>query len=221
MAKLLILSIVPKLIFGFIVILVIIRLLEKRNLSQLTPGDIIYFMVFGGILEESLYDNKVKFWHVLLALIIWGLIIYLFELIISKSRIARKWFRGDTDILISNGEISQKCLKNNKLEIDQILSIAREKNIFDLSDIKNMYIESDGGFTIEPYTYQYPLIENAYTIYPLIENETINKQNLKKINKDETWLYKQLAREEVYKIKDVFYADWSEYRGMYILKLFY
>lgn len=93
------------------------------------------------------------------------------------------------------------------------------KNIFDLSDVKNMYIESDGGFTIEPYTYQYPLIENEYTIYPLIENKTVNKQNLKKINKDEAWLYKQLAREEIYKLKDVFYADWSEYRGIYILKL--
>ncbi|MCY1039634.1 DUF421 domain-containing protein, partial [Staphylococcus nepalensis] len=78
-----ILSIVPKLVFGFIIILLIIRLLGKRNLSQLTPGDIVYFMVFGGILEESLYDNRVKFWHVLLGLALWGLIIYLFELIIS------------------------------------------------------------------------------------------------------------------------------------------
>src|SRR5699024_11198937 len=141
----------------------------KRNLSQLTPGDIVYFMVFGGILEESLYDNRVKFWHVLLGLALWGLIIYLFELIISKSRIARKWFRGDTDILISNRDVTYTRLKHNRLEIDQILSIAREKNIFDLSDIKNMYIESDDGFTIEPYTYQCPLIENDYPVYELIK----------------------------------------------------
>ncbi len=214
----LILSIVPKLVFGFIIILIIIRLLGKRNLSQLTPGDIVYFMVFGGILEESLYDNRVKFWHVLLGLALWGLIIYLFELIISKSRIARKWFRGDTDILISNGDVSYTRLKHNRLEIDQILSIAREKNIFDLSDIKNMYIESDGGFTIEPYTYQYPLIENDYPVYELIKNETVDYENLKKINKSEAWLYNQLAKKNIHKINTVFYADWSEYRGIYILR---
>lgn len=37
-----------KLVTGFITILIIIILLGKRNLSQLTPGDIVYFMVFGG-----------------------------------------------------------------------------------------------------------------------------------------------------------------------------
>lgn len=37
-----------KLVTGFITILIIIRLLGRRNLSQLTPGDIVYFMVFGG-----------------------------------------------------------------------------------------------------------------------------------------------------------------------------
>src|SRR5699024_905493 len=102
-----------KLVTGFITILIIIRLLGKRNLSQLTPGDIVYFMVFGGILEQSLYNDKVQFWQPILGLCIWGLIIFLFELLISKSRTLIKWFCCDTEILITDGNIDLKCLKYN------------------------------------------------------------------------------------------------------------
>lgn len=63
------------------------RLLGKQNLAQLNAGDVIYLLVFGGILEES---------------------------------------------------------------------------IFDLSEIKNMYVKSDGGFSIEKYNTAYPLKEYDY-----------------------------------------------------------
>ena len=43
-----------KLALGFIIILLIMRLLGKRNLAQLNAGDVIYLLVFGGILEESI-----------------------------------------------------------------------------------------------------------------------------------------------------------------------
>lgn len=207
-----------KLVMGFATILIIIRLLGKRNLSELTPGDIVYFMVFGGILEESLYDNKIQVWQPMLGLFTWGLIIFLFEFSISKSKRLRKWFRGDTDFLIDDGKIDQKCLKKNRLEIDQISSIARERGIFDLSDVKNLYIESDGGFSIETYLYQYPLSEKNHAICPVIENRSININNLKSLNKNEEWLLRQLSKKGINKIEDVFYADWADDRGIFILQ---
>lgn len=207
-----------KLIVGFITILIIIRLLGKRNLAQLTPGDIVYFMVFGGILEESLYDNSVQLWQSLLGLITWGVIIFLFEFMISKSRLARKWLRGDTSVLINKGKVNHQCLKSNRLEIEEIISIAREKGIFDLSDIKNMYIESDGGFSIETYMYQYPISEDSHIIYPIIENQTVNQTNLKKLNKNHQWLLRQLSKRNIKNLEDVFYADWAEDRGIFILQ---
>src|SRR5699024_4278746 len=216
--QMLTIQMIIKLVTGFITILIIIRLLGKRNLSQLTPGDIVYFMVFGGILEQSLYNDKVQFWQPILGLCIWGLIIFLFELLISKSRTLRKWFRGDTDILITDRKIDHKCLKNNRLEMEEIASVAREKDIFDLSRIKNLYIESDGGFTIETYKYPHPISEKTHSIYPIIKNDSLNTVNLKRLNKNEEWLLRQLSKRGINRIEDVFYADWSEDRGMFILQ---
>ncbi|WP_404803225.1 YetF domain-containing protein [Mammaliicoccus sciuri] len=67
----------------------------------------------------------------------------MFEYLIYKSKKARFILKGDTDVLMTEGDIYTKILKYNRLELDQIHSIARNQGIFDLSEIKNMYIESD------------------------------------------------------------------------------
>lgn len=213
-----ILIITLKLALGFIIILLIMRLLGKRNLAQLNAGDVIYLLVFGGILEESIYDDQVKFWHVIIALIVWGGIIYLFEYLLYRSKVARKLLKGDKDVLIKDGNVYLKMLKRNRLELEQIHAIARNQDIFDLSEIKNMYIESDGGFSIEKYKNAYPLKEYDYQIYELIKNHEINKDTLKHINHDEHWLFRQLEKRNITEISDVFYADWSFDRGIYIIK---
>lgn len=213
-----ILPIIGKLLIGFIVLLIIMRLMGKRNLAQLNAGDVIYLLVFGGIVEESLYDDKIKYWHVLVSLIAWGCIIFFFEYLLYKSKKARFLLKGDKDILMTEGDIYTKVLKYNRLELDQISSIARNHGIFDLSEIKNMYIESHGGFTIEKYDNKYPLTEHDYHIYELVKNKSINKAALKSINQDENWLYKQLNKREIKDIDNVFYADWSFDRGIHIIK---
>ncbi len=213
-----ILIITLKLALGFIIILLIMRLLGKRNLAQLNAGDVIYLLVFGGILEESIYDDQVKFWHVMIALIVWGGIIYLFEYLLYRSKVARKLLKGDKDVLIEEGDVYLKMLKRNRLELEQIHAIARNQGIFDLSEIKNMYIESDGGFSIEKYNIAYPLKEYDYQIYELIKNHEINTDTLKHINHDEHWLFRQLEKRNITTINDVFYADWSFDRGIHIIK---
>ncbi|UJF26486.1 hypothetical protein [Planococcus sp. 107-1] len=61
-----------KLFFGLIALLVVTRLLGKKEMSQLTPFDFIYSIVLGGILEESIYDDKVSGLHVWFAVAVWG-----------------------------------------------------------------------------------------------------------------------------------------------------
>ena len=53
-----------KLFFGLIALLVVTRLLGKKEMSQLTPFDFIYSLVLSGILVERIYDDKVSTLHV-------------------------------------------------------------------------------------------------------------------------------------------------------------
>lgn len=48
-----------KLVIGLITFLLVVRLTGKKSLSQVAPFDLIYTLVLGGILEESIYDDAV------------------------------------------------------------------------------------------------------------------------------------------------------------------
>ena len=52
-------SITMKLVFGLIGLLLVVRLLGKKSMSEITPFDLVYTLVLGGILEESTYDDNV------------------------------------------------------------------------------------------------------------------------------------------------------------------
>ena len=48
-----------KAIGGLISLLIVIRLLGKKELSQVTPFDFVYLLVLGGFLEEGMYDKVI------------------------------------------------------------------------------------------------------------------------------------------------------------------
>ena len=47
-------GIAMKLFFGFIALAIVMRIVGKKALSEVTPYDIIYSFVLGGIVEESI-----------------------------------------------------------------------------------------------------------------------------------------------------------------------
>ncbi|HEX5564469.1 MAG TPA: DUF421 domain-containing protein, partial [Sporosarcina sp.] len=73
-----------KLVIGLITFMVVIRLLGKKHLAEMTPYDIIYLIMFGGILEETLYDNKVSIWMFLFSITVWAVAIFAIEKLVAK-----------------------------------------------------------------------------------------------------------------------------------------
>ncbi|WP_423242687.1 YetF domain-containing protein [Staphylococcus saprophyticus] len=54
--------------------------------------------------------------------------------------------------------------------------------------------------------------------FSIIKNQTVNKINLEKLNKSYQWLSRQLFKRNIKNLEDIFYADWAEDRGIFILQ---
>ncbi len=79
------LSVVTKLITGLIGLIIVIRITGKKNLTQISPYDLVYTLVLGGIIEESIYDDQVSVLHLVLALTLWAFLIWLVEKIANNN----------------------------------------------------------------------------------------------------------------------------------------
>lgn len=53
-------------------------------MSEITPFDLVYMLVLGGILEESVYDDTVNVGHLLFGIAVWACLIFLVEKVVQK-----------------------------------------------------------------------------------------------------------------------------------------
>lgn len=137
-----------KLFFGFVALLMVTRLFGKKEISQLTPFDFVYFIVLGGILEESIYDNNMSALHVWCAVAVWGMLLFIIENLSKRSNKFRVLLKGEISILIRNGEFNLKELEANHLEMEQLQIMLRQQGVFSLRAVCDLYLEPGGKVSL-------------------------------------------------------------------------
>lgn len=83
-----------ELLIGLIGLLLVIRVLGKKTMAEVTPFDLIYTLILGGIVEGAIYEQSVHIGHVLFALGFWGTLIYIIEVIVQKQHRFSQMLKG-------------------------------------------------------------------------------------------------------------------------------
>ncbi|WP_046173662.1 DUF421 domain-containing protein [Domibacillus indicus] len=213
-----------KLLIGLFALILITRLLGKKEMSQLTPFDFIYALVLGGILEESIYDDKVSIWQVLFAVAVWGTAIYVIEVLTEKKRSIRKLLKGSPSLIIRNGELDLEQIRKNHLDIEQIRTMLRQQGIFSLREVRDLYLEPGGSISVNKHAASEAVTPDLLNIdapdkdpsYLLIEDGEVREEQLYFAGKTAGWLYDELTGKGYSGPGDILYAEWSEAEGFYI-----
>ncbi|WP_349773841.1 DUF421 domain-containing protein [Oceanobacillus profundus] len=213
-----------KVICGLLALLLVVRLLGKKELSQITPFDLVYLLVLGGLLEESIYDDLVTVWQVLYAIGLWAALIYIIELIVRRFDRMRTVIKGEPSIIIKDGELDVKTLKKNKLESEQLRTMLRQQGIFSLQEVKYAVLEPSGQLSVLKNELSSPVTAEMLSIKPkkatlthlLVDEGRIEKKALKNIQKDERWLRAQLAEKGYKDLSKIYYAEWSSANGIVV-----
>ncbi|MFC3041576.1 DUF421 domain-containing protein [Virgibacillus xinjiangensis] len=217
------LSIAIKLAVGMIGVIIVTRLLGKKEMAQVTPLDFVYALILGGIIEEGIYSSSTNVGHILTALAIWTILIYIIETTTQKFDNWRHLIKGSPTLIIENGKINMKAMKKHKLETEQVRELLRMQGIFSIGQVNYAILENSGQLTVlerageEPVSRQefkeeFP--ENSLT-YLLVEEGDINNPALKQAGKDRNWLLNELKKRN-YPLSDIQFAEWNPNQGFYV-----
>lgn len=217
-------SMTVKIIVGLLALLVVIRLLGKKELSQITPFDFVYILVLGGLVEESVYDDLVTVWEVLYTVALWAVLIYAIEKIIQKYEKSRPLLKGEPSLIIHEGELNLSEVKKNDLESEQLRTMLRQQGIFSIDEVKYAILETSGQLSVMKKEFASPVTAEMMSIEPeeaslthlVIDEGQVEKRILDKIDKDEDWLREELAELGYEDISKIHYAEWSKTRGFTI-----
>lgn len=201
-----------KLITGLMGLLLVVRLLGKKSLSDITPFDLIYTLVLGGILEESLYDPKINVFHLLLGIAIWGCLIYFVEKIVQKNDKVNRWLKGEPSVLIRNGVLNLREINRNKIELEQLRQMARQNQCFSLKNAKHVILENAGQISLVMDSEE----DKALSIM-LVDQGHIQEKVLKTHQLTKTWLQKNLKQLGYNTLGNLVYVEWSQENGFYVI----
>ncbi|KSU89120.1 hypothetical protein A2U94_06645 [Bacillus sp. VT 712] len=213
-----------KVIVGFVTLFFIIIITGRTSISQLTPFHLVFVLVLGDLLGNTMYEDKVRTFHFLYAIGLWTLLMLVIEFMTLKNKSIRSLLLGDPNIIIRDGVMDRKLLKKNKLDVNQVLSILRQNNVFSVREVKYGILEANGEISLLLKSkYQNPdkqdlnLPESQVDLpTSLIIDGEILWDNLHELGFDQQWLDNQLTTNGYDNVKRILYADWRESEGIHI-----
>jgi len=190
----------------YILVLLVMRLMGKREISQMQPFELVIAIMIADLAAVPMSDTGIPITSGIIPI----LALLLFQLIISiinlKSIALRKIICGKPRMLIYRGKIDEKALKKEKITINELQERLRQKDIFSIGDVEYAVLETSGELSIIQKPEKRNTIPQDFNIMPeyegipydLVIDGVIMHQNLKQIGKDIKWLTKQV---EKFKIK--------------------
>ena len=184
----------------YIIVLVVMRLMGKREISQMQPFELAISIMIADLASIPMTEIGIPIFNGIVPIL--GLL--LMHLVISviniKSITLRKFICGKPSILIYRGKIDEKVLKKERFTINELQERLRRNNIFNLGDVEYAILETSGEVTViqkpekrgtTPEDFQI-VPEYEGIPYDLVIDGKVMYKNLEQLGKNEKWLEKQL-----------------------------
>ncbi|MBT2574264.1 DUF421 domain-containing protein [Bacillus sp. ISL-51] len=174
----------------YFIILVIFRLMGKREIGELSILDLVVSIMIAEIAVLAIENVKDKLLHTIVPIVILMIIQVSLAYISLKSQKIRQLLDGKPTIIIKQGKIDERAMRSQRYNFDDLLMQLRENNIERISDVSYAVLESSGKLSIvKKKNNKHKQLET-----PLIVDGIIQNEHLDRIGKDKQWLEKNLAK---------------------------
>ncbi len=186
----------------YIIILIVMRLMGKREIGQLQPFELVIAMMIADLASIPMTETGIPIQNgiiPILGLLFMHLII---SIINMKSIYAREIICGKPRILIYRGKIKEEALKRERITINELEERLRSANVVALGDVEYAILETSGQLTVIPKPNKRNTIPEDFNIepdyegipYDLVVDGVIMNDNLKEIGRDYNWLKKEVRK---------------------------
>lgn len=206
-------------VVAFAYLFIISKLLGKKQIAQLEFIDYTVGISLGSIAAEMATNTETPFYYYLIAMTIFFALAILVAIVGRKCTFLKRVLKGKPITLVYEGKINYKELKKSKIDVNDLLSMLREKGFFDITDVAYAVFEPSGELSVMPVGAQKPLvmedldkskIRKASLSNVLIVDGDVSYSGLSEIDKDEQWLFDRLKVKSKDDLKNIILAIYDE-----------
>ena len=213
---------------SFVALFIIAKLLGKKQVGELDFIDYVVGISIGSIAAEMATNTADKpFYDYLISFAVYFLLTLIIDILSTKTNLLKKFFKGAPLVIIKDGKIDYEQLKKSKLDINDIISLAREKNYFNFDDIAYGIFETDGTLSVLPKSNLQPLVSKDLNLHKpkttlpqnVVVDGQVSKFALKFLEKDTTWLYDRLNIKTKKDLKNILLAVYNIDEDNFVIHL--
>lgn len=132
----------------YFLLIIIMRIMGKRQIGQLQPGELVITILISEIAAIPMQDNDIPMINSVISVFLLAAFEIITSAVSMKSVKIRSLLQGNSLIVIRNGVLDQKQIKRLRYTVDDILEALRQKDVFDISDVKYAIAETDGSLSV-------------------------------------------------------------------------
>ena len=192
-------GIIFKTLFMYFFIILVYRIMGKKELGQLSIVDLIVSILIAELIAVGI-ESKNSIFISIIPIIVLTIVQMSVSYLTIKSDKIRNIIEGKPIVIIRNGKINFSSMKKLRYSLDDLLTQLRLQGIKSIDKVKYAVLENNGNLSIFSDNSDYPL--------PLILDGVIDYDVLKEIDRDYDWLLAMLRKKDV-ELVDVFYAFYT------------
>jgi len=137
-------DVVLRTIFVFFLILVITRVVGRRELSSMEPFDLILLVVIGDLVQQGVTQSDYSLTGATMVIVTVALLTVITAWVSFRFRRLRPVLEGDPIILVADGRILERNLRRQRMTVEELGAEARLAQIGSLDDVRYAVLETNG-----------------------------------------------------------------------------
>lgn len=172
----------------FIVLLVVMRLMGKRQIGEMQPFELVITLLIAELACIPMADISVPLVYGIAAILAVFILHQLLSVIEQSGQFAKRIISGKPSLVLNKNGVDFTELRRNNMDVEDLIESMRSAGYYSLDDLDYAIFESNGKLSAK----EKPDYDKKKTSLPVLivgEGKVVRK-NLSLIGKDEEWLKK-------------------------------
>ena len=210
----------------YLIIVIGIRLMGKRQIGQLEPSEFVLSLLIADLAAVPMQDFGIPIIMGVIPIVTLLCLSTILSVMTVRSIRLRALLCSRPSIVVQDGKILEREMVKNRFTVDELMEELRGTGITDLDSVKYAVLETTGRISViqkkeaQPPSASelgVPVVDTGLPVI-VVSDGRILSENMKVRNLSEVWLQDQLAARGVEKISDVFLMTVDEAGKVYLSK---
>lgn len=141
---------VVRVAFVYLVLMVTLRVIGKRELGRMSPFELILLLLIPELFSQAVLREDFSMTNAVIAFFALVSMVFITSLLAHRFRSLERLISGTPTVLASNGRFLDENMNEERVQPEEVYAELRKAGFERLSDAKWIVLEDDGKLSIVP-----------------------------------------------------------------------